>query len=250
MAIGDSSASGPGIGDEDPSSPECFRSERNYPALVAEELKDKTFTDVTCGSATTESVRQGDETANGAAIAPQVTALGSDTELVTVSIGANDEGASGVLYTCLFSDGDDDRECQDLVAKRTPTVFSKIRKNVVELLDEIQAEAPDARVILVGYLHIVPRTGDCEDLRMSDAARNAAQKWEARTNVALKEAAEEAGTEFVDLRSVSRGHDACAGEARWVNGTEDVADDGAFLHPNAAGMAAVAAEVVKVLQKS
>ncbi len=68
---------------------------------------------------------------------------------------------------------------------------------------------------------------------------------EVELNNALRDAARAADVKFVDLRQVSEGHDVCAGSDAWVNGTTKVPGDGAILHPNQAGMRAVADLVLK-----
>ena len=53
----------------------------------------------------------------------------------------------------------------------------------------------------------------------------------------------DAGVDCVWMRTAAAGHDACAGVEAWTNGASAPKDDGFPLHPNAAGMEAVATEI-------
>jgi hypothetical protein len=96
VALGDSYASGPGIPDQVPGSYLCFRSDHNYPSLVAQALRPASFTDVSCAGATSGSM-----TGLQGLAAPQFNALGVQDRLVTVGIGGNDAGFALVAIVCL-----------------------------------------------------------------------------------------------------------------------------------------------------
>ncbi|MEJ7635445.1 SGNH/GDSL hydrolase family protein [Aeromicrobium sp.] len=251
VALGDSFVSGPAISKQDPNALACLRSDRNYPSLVAKQLKWKEFVDVSCGGATTETMRSGRVTAQGESIRPQLDALTVDTDLVTVGVGGNDEGAATNLFTfCLIKATATDAKCRAFSAAYVKTVEDSSRDRVRSILSEIKGRAPEAKIFLVGYLRIVPDQGDCPDLPMSETSRAAAMEVEKAFGSALKSAARAADVPFIDVRPGSRGHDACAGQEAWVNGIENPPGDGAFLHPNAAGMRYVAKAVEKALERS
>lgn len=250
VALGDSYVAGPGIGREDPSSPVCRRSQQNYPSLVAVALDPDEFIDVSCGGATTATVRDGKTTPGRAAIEPQLDAVSSDATVVTIGIGGNDGGASaGLFASCLIATSATDRACRTFTSDYLPKVYGATRERVDKVLSRIKRKAPHARVLLVGYLRIVPEAGRCAVLPISAANRAAAERVETSWNTMLRKAAQEADVTFVDLRPVSRGHDACAGDDAWVNGIRNVPGDGAFLHPTAAGMQNAAREVLRTLRR-
>jgi len=251
VSIGDSYVSGPGIDVQDPQSSSCARSDHNYPHLVAEKLKRTSLLDVSCGGATTNSVKDGRAATDGGVIRPQLDALTRDTDLVTVGIGGNDAGLiSGLFVYCLVETSATDAECTKLTEVYLPTIYDGTRDRVSAILREIKRLSPRARVLLVGYLRIVPDSGDCPLLRMTETMRANAMKVELSLTSALRQAAKAADVEFVDVRGISQGHDVCAGKNACVNGTANVPGDGFLLHPNKAGMRAVTARVLQVIGDS
>ncbi len=85
VALGDSYSAGPLIPVTDVADG-CFRSDHNYPSLVAKALHAK-LTDRTCSGAETKAFT----TAQYAGVPPQQTALTKATSVVTVGLGGNDE---------------------------------------------------------------------------------------------------------------------------------------------------------------
>ena len=75
VALGDSYTSGPGIPGQIPESGGCGRSDHNYPHLVAAALEIDRFTDVSCGSATTDHMAQAQPLPGGLTNGPQLDAL-------------------------------------------------------------------------------------------------------------------------------------------------------------------------------
>nr|WP_258545121.1 hypothetical protein [Micromonospora provocatoris] len=55
---------------------------------------------MSCSGATTEDILYGGDGALGIALPPQVNAVTSATALVTVQIGGNDIGFSGIISDC------------------------------------------------------------------------------------------------------------------------------------------------------
>lgn len=249
VAIGDSYVSGPGIPAQDPSSPACVRSDHNYPSLVAKRLRAP-LTDVSCGGSTTETVQSGRPDGQGGSIPSQLDALGPATKLVMVGVGANDDGLYlGMFVSCLVKTSASDTKCRELAETRAPAIYAATRDRVAAILSEVKKRAPEARVLLVGYLRIVPDAADCSVLPMSEKNRGEAMKVEVAMTDAQRDAARTADVEFVDVRAMSEGHDACAGKSSWVNGTAGTVSDGAILHPNKAGMRAVARMVLETVDQ-
>jgi lysophospholipase L1-like esterase len=249
VAIGDSYVSGPALGGRlDANARMCQRSDRNYPHLVAKDLKHTNLIDVSCGGATTVTVGVGRTAAQGGVLKPQLDALTPKTKLVTVGIGANDGGLLlGMFISCLVKTTATDAKCASFADIYAPRVYPGIRNNVAATLTKIQQRAPHARVLLVGYLRIVPDSGDCPALPITEANRASAMKVEVALTQALQDAARSKDVPFVDVRKISHGHDVCAGKKAWVNGTINVRGNGAILHPTEAGMRAVAGQVAKAI---
>ena len=88
VALGDSYSAASGVLPPDPTAPpQCLRSLRNYPHLIAGAVGAE-LTDVTCGGADTGDFRESQHDG----VAPQLDALSRRTQLVTMTIGGNHSG--------------------------------------------------------------------------------------------------------------------------------------------------------------
>jgi lysophospholipase L1-like esterase len=238
VALGDSFVSGPEIDDPVAEAGFCLRSTRNYPALLAAELDAGNVVDVSCAGATTAGILT-PSTVSQLPVPAQLDAVTADTDLVTVGIGGNDDGLTTQLFvSCLITASRSAEACGRVVPTSSPT-YAGIGRNIEQTLDAVTARAPDARVVLVGYLTIVGGAGDCAPLGLDEAgAQRAADVMDALEDT-QRSAARASGVEFVSLRKASADHDVCADDP-WVNGLTGTPGDGAFLHPRAAGMEAAA----------
>ncbi|GHH68365.1 hypothetical protein GCM10017673_16850 [Streptosporangium violaceochromogenes] len=98
--------------------------------------------------------------------------LDENTTLVTVSIGGNDAGFSDVLKTCLLNahgSGDPEGDnCQNLIKSDGRTVDAvereliqgKVQQSIRTVLEVIHRRAPNARIVLMSYPHVV-ENGSC-----------------------------------------------------------------------------------------
>lgn len=237
VALGDSFVAGGGI---TTTSTVCLRSDHNYPALLAKELAGNSFVDRSCGGATNDSVMNGTVMSNGVTLPAQIDSVRADTDLVTIGIGGNDSAATARLFvSCLIPSSSSPQKCRSTLASISKQ-FVTTRRNIAHTLEKIKARAPHARVILVGYLRILPDFGTCPAIPVTAEELRLAAAAEADLDNTLRLAAADADVLFLPMRSPSVGHDACAGENAWVNGITAARGDGVFLHPRAAGMRAVA----------
>jgi lysophospholipase L1-like esterase len=244
VALGDSYTAGPFVPVTDVAGG-CFRSDGNYPSLVAERL-DLELVDVSCGGATTEDLTRRQPTIQDGVVPPQVRALDADTDLVTLGIGGNDfELFTSLIGTCLGSRADDPAGAPCQAALRATgtdpaEVTRRIGANVETALGEVAARAPEARVVLVGYPRIAPTSGGCPQ-RLPFAAGDVGfgDQVVRSLNRALQGAARAAEVEFLDVYAASRGHDVCSDDP-WVNGQQTDTARAAAFHPFPEGMAGVA----------
>jgi lysophospholipase L1-like esterase len=253
VALGDSYTAAPLVPNQVGSPIGCWRSDHNYPSLVARALGVATFVDVSCSAAVTADMTAPQDVALGAN-PPQFDALRPDTRLVSVGIGGNDVGLVEAAVTCArlgataptgtacrshFDDGGTDR-----LAARIAATAPKI----AALLQGIHARSPRARVVLVGYPDVLPRTGDgCwplvplspDDVRYFDGLL-------VQTNRMLAAQAAANGAQFADTYLDSVGHDVCTlPPTRWFEGL--IPTFPAFpLHPNGLGMQSMARSVTRV----
>lgn len=242
VAIGDSYAAGPGISPVDPDSVGCLRSTANYPSLLAAQL-GTTLVDVTCSGATTTTVTQG---ANGltGTVKPQLDALTQDTDLVTVGVGGND---GSLFQSLLQSCSQGASTCEQYVNGQARNILAMTTDSIDGVLEQVARRAPDADVVLVGYLRLSPETGTCQALGIEPQAQDTVRTAETDLDEALRAAAQRAGVTFVSVRAISEGHDACAGTDAWTNGATAWNGDGVIFHPRPAGMRAVASAVARVV---
>ncbi|AUG81487.1 lipase [Kitasatospora sp. MMS16-BH015] len=251
VAIGDSYSAGSGVLPLDPSAPLlCARSTANYPHDLAA-AAGLDLTDVTCGGAQTKDFAG----AQYPGVAPQLAALGVDTDLVTMTIGGNDSntfidailacGSAGVV-TLGFG-----HPCQSIYGSGfDDTIDNTTYPAVRAALAAVHAKAPNARVAILGYPWIVPSQAvpGCF-AKMPIAAGDIPYLRDLQThlNAAVRQAAADTGSTYVDMSAASDGHDACQPiGTRWVEpvlfGTNYVP-----VHPNSTGEAAMAAQAADTL---
>jgi lysophospholipase L1-like esterase len=249
VSLGDSFVSGPFIPLQrlDPLS--CFKSTQNYPSVLARRLNIPSFTDISCGGAQTKDMAGVQSGFPGQSV-PQFSALKATTDLVTVSIGGNDIGFSDIILTCAGKSVLDPvgAPCKahfgDSLAQRVDATAAK----VAAVLAGIEQRSPNAKVVVVGYLRILPPSGGCwpvvpisrGDVPYLDGVQQL-------LNGMLGAQAEAAGATFVNPYDISLGRDTCAAPwDKWVEGI--IPTSLAFpVHPNARGMAAVGEQVAAAL---
>ncbi|MFJ3143431.1 SGNH/GDSL hydrolase family protein [Streptomyces halstedii] len=250
VALGDSYGAGSGVLPIDLSSPLCLRSTVNYPHVLASATGAR-LTDVTCGAAETKHLAQ----SQYPGVAPQSDALNADTDLVTVTIGGNDNSTFVSALTACASagvlSGGKGSPCKD---NKGTHFDDQIEANtypaLVEALRNVHAKAPGARVAALGYPWIMPATADPSCfLKLPVASGDVPylRGIQAHLNAVIARAAAETGTTYVDFTQVSEGHDACkASGTRWIEplvfGTNIVP-----VHPNALGERRMAEHAMDVL---
>lgn len=249
VALGDSYSAASGVLPPDLTAPpSCLRSTSNYPHVIAGATQAQ-LTDVTCGAAQTKDYAG----SQYPGVAPQLDAVRTDTELVTMTIGGNDNntfidaitrcGAAGLSTLGTGS------PCKDRYGSSfADDIRTKTYPALVQALAAVRAKAPGARVAILGYPWILPASQGCFD-RMPIATGDVPylRDIQATLNDAVQRAAAATGATYVDLSAVSEGHDACqAIGVRWVEpvlqGTNPV-----IVHPNALGESRMAAQTMQVL---
>ncbi|GHG00945.1 MULTISPECIES: SGNH/GDSL hydrolase family protein [Amycolatopsis] len=257
VALGDSYTSGPFIPVQRYDPLGCGRSTANYPSVVAAALKPGTFTDVSCGGADTGSMTRAQQVPFNGTNPPQLDALRIDTDLVTLGLGANDYGLFGSVTTMcpgLRAGDPTGNPCEQHFTTNgvdtVTTAITAIQPRIGAVLSAIRQRSPGARVLVVGYPRIAPESGYCPDvLPFADGDYAWLNRVESDLNAALEDAAASGDAQYVDTFGPSRGHDACArGGSAWINGKDQNIFAAAAYHPLRAGMAGVAAVVLKALR--
>ncbi|MFD4642273.1 SGNH/GDSL hydrolase family protein [Lentzea sp. NPDC058436] len=249
VSLGDSFVSGPFIPLQrlDPLS--CFKSTQNYPSVLAKRLGVANFTDISCGGAQTKDMAGVQTGIPGQSVA-QFSALKATTDLVTVSIGGNDIGFSDIILTCAGKSIADPNgaPCKanygDSLGQRVDATAAK----VAAVLQGIKQRSPKAKIVVVGYLRILPPSGGCWPVvPISRGDVPYLDNVQQQLNGMLGAQAKAAGATFVNPYDISAGRDTCAAPwDKWVEGI--IPTSLAFpVHPNAKGMAAVGDQVAKAL---
>jgi hypothetical protein len=258
VALGDSYTAGPGM--EPVADKSCRRSKINYPSLVDKALKIKSFADRSCGGARTGNLEERQTFPNPATHQPvkvnepQLNAVGKNTKLVTIGMGLNDGAiATGLLLICnvIPPKTEPSDTCKQYLEQPQSAIDAQIKgaaADVQAALETIAKKAPDARIVVVGYPRVAPDRGSCPDLLpVPDAQLVRLRESLKVANEAWSEAAQEAGASYVDMYTLSEGHDICSDDP-WMSGYRGVPGKAAGLHPFPEYAQAVADQVVALVK--
>jgi lysophospholipase L1-like esterase len=254
VSLGDSYTAGPLIPDLTGSPAGCARSTHSYPFLVAAADSAASFTDVSCQGADTSNMTHSESVPLGSN-PPQDNALSSSTTLVTLQIGGNDINFSNIIINCTtlsltdpfgapckkhYTSGGKDR-LKEAIEAAAPKVAAD--------LQGIHADAPNARVLLVGYPVILPNSGDgcwpVVPIAFGDVPYLRGVEQELNAMLATEAAANNAT--FVNTYTASIGHDVCQSPGvKWVEGLIPTSPAAPF-HPNALGEKSMAKQVLAAL---
>lgn len=249
VALGDSYSAASGVLPPDLTAPPaCLRSTRNYPHVIAARI-NASLTDVTCGAAQTKDYFA----SQYPGVEPQLNAVRPGTQLVTMTIGGNDNGTfiNSIIRcgTAGLSTAGRGSPCKDRYgASFAREIRTKTYPALVRSLNGVRAKAPQARVAIVGYPWIVPpRVGCFDKMPIAEGDVPYLRGIQATLNDAVRRAAAATGAAYVNMNGVSNGHDACKDiGVRWVEpvlqGTNPV-----VVHPNALGESRMAARTLRVL---
>ncbi|MET1073950.1 MAG: SGNH/GDSL hydrolase family protein, partial [Umezawaea sp.] len=152
-----------------------------------------------------------------------------DTSLVTVQVGGNDAGFVDVLVGCTFGS---DSDC----VARTQAASEIVRTAVAPALQKtyaaIRANAPSAKVVVIGYPRIYKPGGTCfgQLSAPKQAAINASADVLASVTAAQASAA---GFTFLDARTTFNGHEICTSD--WYLTALEIFKLNESFHPNKKG---------------
>lgn len=217
VALGDSEAAG--TGNLPYVDAECTRSSRAYPVQLGAMLAVDTA-NVSCGGATTHAVA-----------ALQVDALGTDTQLVTITAGMNNINWRFILFECRA--GGDPVRCAEVKADAL-TALQQLPVSVAQMLAVVRTHAPNAQIVVTGYPLLFGdlTSGFCS----AGAYRGALVRFSAAETqfinggvqlvngaiaggvAAYAGAAGDPGVSFVDVTAHFDGHGLCDTGDRWVSG--------------------------------
>jgi lysophospholipase L1-like esterase len=252
VALGDSYTAGPVIPNQLPDPLGCWRSDHNYPHLVAA-VRPVALRDVSCSGAVTADMT-GTQAVLLGSNPPQLDALDPTVGTVSVQIGGNDIGFVEIVERCatLLPVGTPCRDTYtaggvDEIDRR----IAQTRPRVAAVLAEARRRAPQARIFVVGYPEILPEVGPgCWPfLPIAPDDVPYLRDKEKELNAVLAADAAAAGATYVDVYGPSLGHDACQlPGVRWVEPLIPLAP-AAPVHPNALGMQGMAGVLVAAMAR-
>jgi hypothetical protein len=226
VALGSSMAAGPGIRPKAPHAPfGSGRSAVNYAHLVAErrgyDLVDVTFSGATTAHVLTDRQRKA---------RPQIEAI--------------DAAGLPRLLRSLPGFGPRLRDQLDLAAR--DTALAQVAESLIGVGHEVRRRAPRARVLFVDYLTLLPPAGT-PALPLSAADVALARHVGDTLKQFTEDAAAAAGCELVRASDASVDHHPWSNQPWATRLGLPLPGRPAPLHPNAAGMRAVADLVVAAL---
>ncbi len=227
VALGDSYSSG--VGTREYYDQNCLRSNYAYSHLIAS-AKGYDLDLQACSGA-----KVGDVEAN------QLSALGTDTSLVTISIGGNDAGFSNVIESCArpwpWTCWGDIDNANAFIKNQLPGLLDG-------LYSQIRSRAPNAHVIVVGYPHLF-NGQECNPLaRISPGEQSDLNATADLLATTISARAKAHGFDFMDARPAFTGHAVCD-SVEWLNGLSDPITES--YHPNRTGHVNYASLIEKLL---
>ena len=247
VALGDSYTSGPLIPLYDQPLG-CLRSSLlNYPHLIATQL-GLTLRDASCAGAETDDMT-GTQGVTPGPNPPQFDRLDANTGLVTVQLGGNDIGFSGIAKDCI-SLSPNGHPCRDkFVVNGVDEISANIAETapkIAAVLQGIHQRSPHARVLVIPYITIVPSGSPIlcwPQLPIAYADVPYLHAKQAELNQMLATQAAANGAEYVDVYTLSEGHDSCQVPGlRWVEPAVPL-NLAAPAHPNVLGMIGMAGAI-------
>ncbi len=222
VALGDSYSSGVGAGSYIGSSGSCDQSTNAYPARWDAANQPASYVSEACSGATTATV-----------LSTQLSALSPATTLVSITVGGNDVGFSSVMETCVLLPTS---SCVSAVSNAESLIASQLPGELDAVLNAIRADAPNARVVVLGYpdLYDLSRSSSCIGLSTTD--RTDLNTGANELDSQIQAAAGRHGDVFADVRTAFTGHEICD-PASWLHAVNFL-DIPESYHPTASGQSA------------
>ncbi len=245
----------------------CRRSTNAYPYVLLNRLylaadhrlnleADQPLDFRACTAAKIEHLRGANDEKHGYEPA-QMSALGDDTQLVTLTIGGNDADFAGIVRTCVLPARFTPAAnvgCNVSKESSTRAAFTAMAgytgpKSLLLVYQEVMGRIRgDGTLAVLGYPDFTPFGGGCQTAdRFSQAESEWLSNWIRTFNTMIEQRAAWAGAMFIDVDRLYQplsgtNHRVCSSDewvngVRWVNGVPGVAAIESF-HPNKLGQQA------------
>jgi hypothetical protein len=219
---------------------DCLRSDHDYPSLLAADLGVKDFKDVSCTGVGTRALTHRTKAPEGKAKqVPQLNAVDSDTDLVTIGVGIGDSDLLHQMFdVCTAFPCTDKVRGQELIRD-----IDRMGQSLTDAVRAAQQQAASAQILLIGYPQITPIEGKCKLLPDLDQDElDAVNAVLDRVNGQIQAVARQTASTFIDVASVTTGHELCSDDP-WYTGRKAVEDKSVAYHPKEAEQAAVAKQI-------
>lgn len=247
---------------------DCAQAPYNYPRQVAAALDIATFTDASCGSATSEDfLAPQTGLPLGGTNPAQFDRLTPTTDLVTVGIGGNDIGLAGAVTACVnllppiivlpgvTLPAPLGASCRPAPGSVDPidAAIAAQEPLIVERIRAIRPRvAPDATIVMINYIAGVPPRGCWPYVPVSNEDMAWVYAKFTALNAMVRRIADASGVGLVDTYTPTIGHDVCRSPlVRYVEAVIPLSLNGPAIgipfHPNSAGADAQAQIVVSNL---
>lgn len=220
----------------------CYQSSNNYSRQFEQQLGyggfETSYHIRACTGAVTEDLMG------------QVGSLHSDirhaADLVFVTSGGNDMRFADIAIQCFIAMTDSVEDCKRLLSDAS-NGLDGVMSNLKTTLRDVQAEMPNARVVLLGYPYLVANCPDDEIYTIDGfASGETVRELGRRGAEAQKKLIAELNNTYpgkfmyVDVRSTFSGHEICGEKEPYIRDAYDTTVWREWFHPNLEGHTAEA----------
>ncbi|MCO4253901.1 SGNH/GDSL hydrolase family protein [Pseudarthrobacter cellobiosi] len=210
VALGDSYAAGQGAAPYTDRT--CFVSRRGYP-VIADNLKGVQL-----------NANAGCSGYTSGAVAGNLPSSVTGAEVITITVGANDVGTTGILLACLPAPSS--AECGGaLGATQAKLTDGTLATSLFTMVSFIRSQAPNAKIVLTGYPRLF-----APDHPFAPVANPMVDGL----NGVIAGVAGVTGSQFVDVTGAFAGH-GVGSAAPWINFNAANILDPANFHPTGEG---------------
>ncbi len=218
VGLGDSYAAGVGAGT---STNACGLTNGAYAKLwAATKPAAVNLATAACSGATSTDV-----------VKKQLSGLTADTDLVSITVGANDLQLVSTLELCL--DPKQAAACAAAQGAAQAALTTTLPQSIGGMLKALQNKAPKAKLVLTGYPLPFADVVDCPTFPAPKSLRDSGNALITALNQVLAAQAKAAGAAFLDVTTVFNGHGLCS-TTPWFVGLEGQSQ-GTTLHPTLQG---------------
>ncbi|TNB70483.1 SGNH/GDSL hydrolase family protein [Arthrobacter sp. BB-1] len=234
VALGDSYSSGIGSSPHVTVSPlypaelqPCYQASPGYADVLDAQDGVQLTANAACAGWTAAAVPYQVQVASAAGV------LNAETDLVTITAGGNDVGFTNLLATCMLQAL---KDCKTAVRAGEAVAKTQVLPALMAAYAAIRAQAPNAKIVALGYPHLFsPEFGDTPIIT-ADAAQIFNKGTDTLNKVIREAAANSAGTVYVNVTDEFAGHGiGLPGSWFYFDPTDPFA--GMNFHPTATGYA-------------